>query len=61
MEIQIDTQAKSLATLISWDRDVHETVFTAKVPKKGIKAMVDTPFTPPYFPSHTQSTERAVR
>ena len=33
----IDTQAKSLATLISWDRDVHETVFTAKVSKKGIK------------------------
>ena len=23
--------------------------------------MVDTPFTRPYFPSHTQSTERAVR
>ena len=57
----INTQATSLTTLISWEKDVHEPVFTAKLPKKDIQAMVDTPFTPPYYPSHTQSTERAVR
>ena len=26
-----------------------------------VKALVDNPFTPPYYPSHTHSTERAVR
>ena len=57
----IDLQAISLTTLISWDTDVHEPVFTAKLSTEEVKNLIDTPLTPPYYPSHTQSTERAVR
>ena len=57
----IDLQATSLTTLISWKTNVHEPVFTAKLSRVEVKALIDTPFTPPYYPSHTQSTERAVR
>ena len=57
----INLEAKTLTTLISWDKDIHEPVFTAKLPRNIIQSFVDTPFSAPYFPSHTQSTERAVR
>ena len=57
----INTDARSLTSLISWERDVHEPVFTAKLSSEQVRALIDTPFTPPYYPSHTQSTERAVR
>ena len=57
----INLEAKTLTTLISWDKDIYEPVFTAKLPRDIIQSFVDTPFSAPYFPSHTQSTERAVR
>ena len=57
----INLQSTSLTTLISWESDVHEPVFTARLSRVEVKALADNPFTPPYYPSHTQSTERAVR
>jgi hypothetical protein len=56
----INLKAKTLPTLIFWDKDVHEPVFTAKLQRDDVQSFVDTPFSAPYFPSHTQSTERAV-
>ena len=57
----INLQATSLTTLISWDKDVHEPVFTTGLSRAEVQALIATPFEAPYFPSHTQSTERAVR
>ena len=57
----IDLQGTSLINLISWKTDVHEPVFSARLSREEVKALINTPFSPPYYPSHTQSTERAVR
>ena len=57
----INLQASSLTTLISWETDIHEPVFTVKLSKAEVQSLVESPFCPPYFPCHTQSTERAVR
>ena len=57
----INIESTSLTTLISWEKnDLHEPVFTTSLSKDEIRALVDTPFTAPYFPLHTQSTERVV-
>ena len=57
----INLQCTSLMNLISWENnDLHEPVFTASLNNDEIRALVDTPFNAPYFPLHTQSTERAV-
>lgn len=57
----INPQSTSLMNLISWEKaDLHEPVFTASLNNEEIRALVDAPFNAPYFPLHTQSTERAV-
>ena len=57
----INIQSTSLTTLISWEKnDLHEPVFTTSLSKDEIRGIVDTPFTAPYFPLHTPSTERVV-
>ena len=39
---------------------MHEPVFITSLSKDEIRGLVDTPFTAPYFPLHTPSTERVV-
>ena len=57
----INLHATELTSLITWKSDVHEPVFTAKLSKAEVQNLVNTPFDPPYYPSHTQSTERTVK
>ena len=58
---RINLDATTLASLISWENDVHESVFTAGLSRSDIEEFEEKAFDAPYFPSHTQSTERAVR
>ena len=54
---KINLEATTLASLISWENDIHEPVFTAGLSRAEVLALVDKAFNAPYFPSHTQSTE----
>ena len=58
----INTEATSPLNLIFWDKILcYEPVFTCKLSKKEISNFKKSPMTVPYFPIHTQSTERAVQ
>ena len=54
-------EATTLSTLISWELDIHEPIFTCSLSKDEIKELLETPFPAPYYPLHTQSTERVVQ
>ena len=56
----INLEAKTLTILISWDKDIHELVFTTKHPSDIVHCFVDTPFSTPYFPSRKQTTQGAA-
>ena len=59
---KLNFQAKKCQDLIAWDKEViHEPIFTCSLSKKDIKAIINQPLEPPYYPLHTQSTERAVK
>ena len=47
--------------MISWELGIHEPIFTCSLSKDEIKELVETPFPAPYYPLHTQSTERVVQ
>ena len=56
---KINLSATSLKDLISWaPGEVKEPVFTSSRSTAEIKTFLDTPFDPPPFSCHTQSTER---
>ena len=56
---KINISATSLRDLISWaPGEVDEPVFTCNRSTAEIKSYLDTPFDPPPFSCHTQSTER---
>ena len=58
----INVKATSPLNLIFWDKTTcYELVFTCKLSKKEISNFKESPMDVPYFPIHSQSTERAVQ
>ena len=57
---KINFEATELTDLISWDK-CYEPVFTCNMDKREIRRFRNTPMVVPYFPIHTQSTERAIQ
>ena len=57
----LNMDATTLSTLISWKLDIHEPIFTCYLSRDEIKKLIETPFPAPYYPLHTQSTERVVQ
>ena len=56
---KLNLSATSLTNLISWKEDeVQEPAFTCSITTAEIQTFVETPYKPPLFSSHTQSTER---
>ena len=59
---KLNILATTLTKMVNWKPgDVQESVFTCRLSKQEIKGFLETPFDPPKFTSHTQSTERAVK
>ena len=55
-------EATTLSGMIDWEKDtVHEPVFSCSLTKAQLREVVDKPMVIPYYPIHTQSTERAVK
>ena len=58
----LNMDATTLIGLIDWDKDtIHEPVFSCKFTQTEIKQILEVPMVIPYYPLHTQSTERAVK
>ena len=56
---KMNLSATSLTNLITWKPDqVQEPSFTCSIPTSEIQDFVETPYKPPKFSCHTQSTER---
>ena len=53
--------ANHIKELISWDKDIHEPVFTCCRSLEEIDMLVDFPFDTEEYSIHTQSTERGVK
>ena len=54
--------ATTLIGLIDWKKDtIHEPVFSCSLTKAELNQVLDAPLAIPYYPIHTQSTERAVK
>ena len=57
---KLNAQAKSLQTIISWDR-AHEPLHTCHLSKDELRAFITKPMEVPYISGHTQPIERAVK
>ena len=58
----LNIEATTLIGMIDWDKEkIHEPVFTCKLPKSELRKVLETPLDIPYYPLHSQSTERAVK
>ena len=58
----LNMEAKTLTEMIDWGKEsIHEPVFTCKLSQAEIKNFIKNPMDVPYYPLHTQSTERAVK
>lgn len=57
----INTEATTLAQLISWSVEVYEPPLTCSMTTAEILALVSKPMMVPDWPSHTQSVERCVK
>ena len=58
----LNMDATNLIGLIDWDIEtIHEPVFTCSLTQAEVKDILGRPLDIPYFPLHTQSTERAVK
>ena len=58
----LNIDATTLIGMIDWNKEkIHEPVFTCKLKKSEIQKVLDTPLEIPYYPLHSQSTERAVK
>ena len=58
----INMKANSLKDLIYWENEkIHEPIFTCSLSQFELKEILDSPMEVPYYPLHTQSTERAVK
>ena len=56
---KLNLSAISLTNLISWNpKEVQEPSFTCSRSTSEIESYLETPFVPPKFSCHTQSTER---
>ena len=56
---KLNLAATTLTTLISWDpKEVQEPSFTCNRSTAEIRSYLESPFVPPKFSCHTQSTER---
>ena len=53
--------ATSLTSLIEWEKDTHEPIFTAKLSKADILSLADVPLPVPKYSVHTQSVEWSVK
>ena len=58
----LNFEATNLIEIIDWEKDsIYEPVFTCSLSAEEIRSIINTPLQVPYFPSHTQSTERVVK
>ena len=57
---KLNAQAKSLQTLISWDR-AHEPLLSCHLSKDDLKAFIIKPMEVSKYSGHTQPIERAVK
>ena len=58
----VNIEAKSYVDLIHWeDEKLYEPVFTCNLTQAEVREILVRPLVIPYFPLHTQSTERAVK
>ena len=58
----LNFEATKLVDIIDWGKDsIYEPVFTCSLNTEEIRSIIKTPFKVPYYPSHTQSTERVVK
>ena len=57
---KLNKQAKTLQTLISWDKTI-EPLFTCHLTKEEIKSFQLDPMKVPYYCGHTQPIERAIK
>ena len=55
---KLKLSATSLTTLISWEGNVQEPSFTCSLSTSEILGFEQTPYIPPKFCCHSQSTER---
>ena len=55
---KLNLSATSLTTLISWEGNVQEPSFTCSLSTSEILGFEQTPYIPPKFSCHSQSTER---
>ena len=58
----LNFEATKLVDIIDWGKySIYEPVFTCSLNTEEIRSIIKTPFKVPYYPSHTQSTERVVK
>ena len=57
---KLNAQAKSLQTLISWDR-AHEPILSCHLSKDDLKVFIIKPMEVSKYSGHTQPIERAVK
>ena len=57
----IKQDAVSLITLINWDNNVFEPIFTCHLTNEEVKKLEDVPFPIPPYSVHTQSIERVIQ
>ena len=58
----INMKASSLINLIDWDQEpIYEPSFTCALHTEQMRGFLTTPYIPPKFTCHTQSTERCVK
>ena len=50
-----------IKSLISWDTNIHEPVFTCSISNEDLKDFYEKPLLIPEYKIHTQSTERAIK
>jgi hypothetical protein len=58
---KLNFQAKSYPDMIFWDEQLFEPPLTKKLSDAELKECVETPFTVPDYPCHTQMVERGVK
>ena len=58
----LNIEATTLIEMIDWDREkIYEPVFTCKLTQSELTKVLESPLDIPYYPLHSQSTERAVK
>ena len=58
---KLNLSARDLISLISWENDVQEPVFTCSISSDELNNLISNSLILPNYLIHTQSTERAVK